>query len=257
MNDYIDYEKRIEQVLARMKSGETRDEIASSLGYANTRSLDALLRRRGYIVQNGKYVKKPSSMNSTDHLGLPLKAEKIANEISQYREAGLDLPSNFAIEHGFQSQMEMQQYLKSAGLKFDNKSKIYVPDVKNDAELKPEQTFRTEERKKSLDEMEQCADTSVSVDVKYKALLDFLYENREQLVKVCKPNVVDTRIPRISIAGPKKIKSIYMNAGLAVILDDCCEKNGITIRDVVEGALIDYLSAYNYQTEIEQLLNRN
>lgn len=91
---------------------------------------------------------------------------------------------------------------------------------------------------------------------KYYSLLNFLYENKERLIELCTPALSDNTPQRYLIPGSKKVKSIYLSKGLSAIIDDFSHSKNITIREMVEGAVIEYLIKYGYRSEIEILLSQ-
>lgn len=78
-DEYIDYDRRADEIFELINNGMTRDQVAKKFNYENIRSMDQLMRRRGYRVVKNKYVKagkeKPSICK------LPLRTEKLMDAL--------------------------------------------------------------------------------------------------------------------------------------------------------------------------------
>ena len=49
---------------------------------------------------------------------------------------------------------------------------------------------------------------------------------------------------------------IYLSNSLILLINEYCRKTGLTIREVVEVALVEYFSKYGFEREIDHILNR-
>ena len=109
-----------------------------------------------------------------------------------------------------------------------------------------------------IEEVKQLVakDDSKDDESKYYSFLNYLYENREQLIELCTPSLTENTPQRYLIPGSKKVKSIYLSKGLSTIIDDFSRSKNITIREMVEGAMIEYLIKYGYRSEVEILLSK-
>jgi len=76
------------------------------------------------------------------------------------------------------------------------------------------------------------------------------------MLPILTPNALDKVPPKISIGGEKRVKSIYLSNSLILLINEYCRKTGLTIREVVEVALVEYFSKYGFEREIDNLLNR-
>jgi len=107
-----------------------------------------------------------------------------------------------------------------------------------------------------LDLIARDENEDVEENSKYYSLLNYLYENKERLIELCTPGLSENTPQRYLIPGGKKVKSIYLSKALSAVLDDFSHSKNITIREIVESAIIEYLMKYGYRPEVEILLSQ-
>lgn len=98
------------------------------------------------------------------------------------------------------------------------------------------------------------ATANLSFD-KYKTLLDFLWQYRDQLIKVIESMNMENEMRVYTIPGKAKTKSIFLSDGLSELMLTLCQKHSLSQRQGYEAALVEYLIKYGYQDNVEQLLN--
>ena len=64
----------------------------------------------------------------------------------------------------------------------------------------------------------------------------------------------DGTIPRYVVPGLVKTKAICMSNMVSKLAGEFSKEKNITQREIVEGALIEYLQKYGFKREIETLL---
>ena len=74
-DEYIDYDRRADEIFELINNGMSRDQVAKKFNYENIRSMDQLMRRRGYRVVKNKYVKADKEKPAV--CKLPLRTEKL------------------------------------------------------------------------------------------------------------------------------------------------------------------------------------
>ena len=256
------YDKQIiaDEIVEKINQGEKADVLALEYGFANKHSMDSLLRRKGYKCTKGKYYKEPTETPAS-FVYTSVKAEAVAKQYNTYIQAGLSVPESFYKEFGFAEKREMQAYLLENGVRYNMTTRCYEPDPEavKKKQLEPENTLRSEERNALLKDMETTNNEEPMSGDKFKMYLPFLeilYNHKEQLLPILAPNTLDKVPPRISIGGQKRVKSVYIASSIILLIDEYCARTGLTIREVVEVALVEYFSKYGYEKEIDHILNR-
>ena len=256
------YDKQMiaDEIVEKINRGEKADVLAVEYGFANKHSMDSLLRRKGYRCTKGKYYKEPTE-EPVSFAYTSVKAETVATQYNTYIQANLTIPEGFYREFGFKNKREMQQYLQDNGVRYNMTTRCYEPDPEavKKKQWEPENTLRSEERNTLLQNMETTAveqEASGNQFQRYLPFLEILYQHKEQLLPILTPNALDKVPPRISIGGEKRVKSIYLSNSLILLINEYCRKTGLTIREVVEVALVEYFSKYGFEREIDNLLNR-
>ncbi len=254
-NTQIKYDKQETQILKELEKGETRENLYKKYGYSSVRTMDAFFRRRGFIVKNGKYIKRDSYRNNMLNQisgDIPFRAQMIAEKFK--KEGILADPSAIAATFGFEDYTEMNTYMRNNNMFYNSNTKSYEPHY-------PQQAGTTSELSCADDKIELVKeiitkDSTEEGIAKYYSLLSFLYENKERLIELLSPSINDNTPKRYLIPGSKKVKSIYLSKGLSAIIDDFAHTKNISIRELVEGAVIEYLIKYGYKSEIEILMSQ-
>ena len=256
------YDKQLiaEEIVEQINKGESPDTLAAKYGFANKHSMDSLLRRKGFKCAKGKYYKEPTE-TPANFAYTSVKAEAVATQYNAYIQAGLTIPEGFCKEFGFAEKREMQDYLLENGVRYNMTTRCYEPDPEaaKKKQLEPENTLRFEERNALLQNMETPAveeQASGNQLQRYLPFLEIMYQHKEQLLPILTPNALDKVPPRVSIGGQKRIKSVYLSNSLILLLDEYRTQKGLTIREIVEVALVEYFSKYGYEKEIDHILNR-
>ena len=89
----------------------------------------------------------------------------------------------------------------------------------------------------------------------YLPFLRYLYENRDGLYQLLTGIRDDEIIPRYTIPGEVKTKAIYMSDMVAKLAVEFCKEKNLSQREVMEGALLEYLMKYGFKREVDGLLN--
>lgn len=219
------------------------------------------MRRRGFIWQDNTYI--PANINTKSNVdkileeievNIPIRAERIIRKFNEYgSEAD---PKTIAEEMDFDNHIEMAEYMEEEGLVWslddnnyiqgfedkdvqdgidDDASNLEIPDIKIDIGDVPE------------DELGEL--------LSYLPLLRILGENREKLLDLLIINSPGS-IVKYAVPGKPSTKSVYMSEILSRLMTEFCTTKNMSQREVVEGAIIDYLKRYGYKREVEKLLAR-
>ena len=260
----INYKERELDILKKLNNGAAREEIYAEYGYVSWRSLDGFMRRKGYVFQNGTY-QKPEKMREEmlENIkgGTSCKASLIADIFEEKRETAD--PIRIAEEFGFSDCREMNRYMKENVLQYKSESQKYERVLQeNQRTDKVKEESDVEKGEQSVNQIEQSQNIMLTEmpeqrDMKqYMPLLDFLLKHQEQLMKLMNTSSIE-QIPHYLVPGIPKVKSIYISDLLTQILDDFARSKNVTIKQICEGAVIQFLSKYGYETEIQMLLKRN
>lgn len=128
-DEYIDYDRRAEEIFDLINNGMTRDQVAKKFNYENIRSMDQLMRRRGYRIVNNKYVKADKEKPAV--CKLPLRTEKLMDALNKSVKDGTEISDTTLIRWGFQTRQQLNDYMRSEGVKFDPLNKRYYILPKN------------------------------------------------------------------------------------------------------------------------------
>lgn len=249
------FDEQEANILKEISEGHNREDIYKKYGYSSIRTMDAFFRRRGFIVKNGKYIKRDeyrSKMLDQISGKIPFRAQMIADKFK--KDGVLANPSDIAKTFGFQDYTEMNNYMRNNNMFYNSSTKTYEPRVIKQTDLLSGLAGRDEKIEQAKNLISQNEDEEDSS--KYYSLLNYLYENKERLIELCTPSLSDNTPQRYLIPGGKKVKSIYLSQGLSAIIDDFSHSKNITIREMIEGAVIEYLIKYGYRSEIEILLSQ-
>lgn len=140
-DEYIDYDRRADEIFELINNGMTRDQVAKKFNYENIRSMDQLMRRRGYRIVKNKYVKankeKPSICK------LPLRTEKLMDALNKSVKDGTEISEANLNRWGFENRQQLNDHMKAEGVKFDPLNKRYyiVPKGMDDSAISHESDF--------------------------------------------------------------------------------------------------------------------
>ncbi|MCB5560270.1 phage terminase family protein [Anaerosalibacter bizertensis] len=88
----------------------------------------------------------------------------------------------------------------------------------------------------------------------YIPFIRFLYEKRDEIYQLLSGTKEDGTIPRYVVPGLVRTKAIYMSDMVAKLTAEFSKEKNVTQREVMEGALIEYLQKYGFKREVETLL---
>lgn len=60
--------------------------------------------------------------------------------------------------------------------------------------------------------------------------------------------------PRYAVPGEVRTKAIYMSDVIAKLAGEFSREKKVALREVMEGALVEYLMKYGFKREVEMLL---
>jgi hypothetical protein len=238
------YDAKVRKIMELLKF-KTRDEAAEELGYKNYKSLDMYMRRKNFRFDSeaSQYVPQENTTHKLDRDPKSYAPTKVVSIITAFEAANPD-PRLIAKQEGFTDHKEMAEYMTTKGYEWNAYKNNYVKTV-----------GRVEE--KTADEVikETVSNQSPPSDIdEYIPFIRFIYEKRDDIYSLLSGTQEDGTIPRYVIPGIVKTKAIYMSDMVSKLTAEFSKEKNISQREVVEGALIEYLQKYGFKREIETLL---
>lgn len=248
-NNEPKYNAKVRKIIDLLKF-KTRHEVAKEMNYKTYKSLDMFMRRRNFHFdpKQQQYIpanhvnKRPERSVSVTYA--PKRAEAI---MTAFEEENAD-PRTIAQNAGFESHKDMADYMKSKGFEWSIHKNNYVESVgyieplHEETETKPPQPNLQGATAEEIEE--------------YVPFLRFLYEKRDEVYTLLSGIREDGKLPRYAVPGLVRTKAIYMSDLIAKLTAEFSEEKNITQREIVEGALIEYLQKYGFKQEVDSLLKK-
>lgn len=246
LQDKID--SKVLQIFNLLEQGQDRDAISDELGYKNHKSLDAYLRRNGYMWDK-RFQRYVSKIDGTS----PLHDDVAQGSTGKPREIILAISrgnsdiKELARHYGFRDHRELADYMTTMGYSWDSyKSNYYL--AKNIEKETINEVYIKEENIKAID-----TEVISKIPVEKEVFLDFLYEHRDKLMRLLDETVDDT-MPQYLVPGLMVTKSVHMTNLLDQMIRDFSTEKNIKQRVIFEVALIDFFKKYGYGSEVSRML---
>lgn len=258
------YDERVKATIQGLMEGKTRDELAEEFKLGSWKSLDTYMRRKNFtwdgksdtyipvVNRMGKIIEEISS-------SIPIKAEHIIRTFEEY--GGRSDPKIIAQEHDFENHKEMAEYMEENRLFWDFGKGNYVKEYRSDP-IEIEKSANTKDTTgpagegckeiPSIDTLEIDAPNGL---LEYIPILKLLSENKDRLIDLFMVSS-EGKIPVYGVPGTPGTKSIYMSNLLSRLMTDFSKTKNLSQRDIVEGAIVEYLKRYGYKLEVEKLLSK-
>lgn len=242
------YNAKVRKIIEMLKF-KTRDEVSEEFGYKTYKSMDMFMRRRNfrYDAQANQYVPKQNKTNKLDRDPKNYAPSKVVNIITAFEEEAAD-PKLIAKKEGFRDHKEMAEYMTNKGYEWNAYKNNYIKTVGKVEETVDEKIEKAEPQVNT-----PAAQLPTDID-EYIPFIRFLYEKRDDIYQLISGTKEDGTIPRYVVPGLVRTKAIYMSDMIAKLAGEFSKEKNITQREVVEGALIEYLQKYGFKGEIETLL---
>ena len=256
--------ERVSQILEMLLEGQPRDKIADQFGYSTWKSLDIYMRRHGFSWNNQTqiYTKTAPETPALEPLNCPNPDNNAAadsdpteinpEDVVRLFSFGILDARDIAKRAGFASHKEMATYMLRRGYIWSSVSSNYINSNPHS------EAFSDSSTEDILSETEEVQ-TSPSLTgnasfEKYRTLLEFLWQSRDNLIKVIESMNVDDKIRVYHIPGQAKTKSIYLSDSLSDLMTTLCQKHSLSQKQGYEAALVEYLSKYGFRDRVETLL---
>jgi hypothetical protein len=256
------YDEKVKRIIEMLKF-KTRDEVAAELNYKSWKSLDMYMRRKNFAFdsQQGQYFPRKNRIEKPDPKSYA--PTKVASIITAFEIEGID-PRMVARQEGFADHREMAEYMKTKGYEWNVHKNNYVKTVgRIDV---PEPVGDPMPESINLPGPGPIVQSALSPTVQptsgelpeglgeYLPFLRFLYENRDELYQLLTGTRDDGIIPRYAVPGEVRTKAIYMSEVIAKLAGEFSKEKKVALREVMEGALVEYLMKYGFKREVETLL---
>ena len=242
---YIDYERRANEIFKNIEKGMTREQVAKKYGYENVRSMDQLMRRRGYKVCDGKYVKEEKKR---ELCVVSPRSEKLMNALNAITQSGGSINEKQLERWGFDTRQQLNDFMKEEGIKYDPINQLYHI-VTKEQEVSKENYQTIQETKIPV-----LPETPEKVE-DYLPFLEFLYDNKAIFDDMVKDKA-ENKPPVLNIPGKCHQKTFHINSNLACLINQFADERGIRYKNVIETAVIQYLEKYGYADKVAQILHR-
>ncbi len=252
------YDEKVKRIIEMLKF-KTRDEVAAELKYKSWKSLDMYMRRKNFAFdsQQGQYFPRKNRVQKPDPKSYA--PTKVAAIITAFEVEGID-PRMVARQEGFQDHREMAEYMKSKGYEWNihknnyvkTVGRIDVPEPVGEAvsQLGPEPIIQSLPGPTSHPTSGEVPEGFEE----YLPFLRYLHENRDELYQLLTGTRDDGIIPRYALPGEVRTKSIYMSEVIAKLAGEFSKEKKVALKEVMEGALVEYLMKYGFKREVETLL---
>ncbi len=257
------YDEKVKRIIEMLKF-KTRDEVAAELKYKSWKSLDMYMRRKNFAFdsQQGQYFPRKNRVQKPDPKSYA--PTKVAAIITAFEVEGID-PRMVARQEGFTDHKEMAEYMKTKGYEWNIHKNNYVKTVgridvpEQLGEPVGEVVSQLTPEPPALQPLPVPTDQPTSGDVpeglgEYLPFLRYLYENRDELYQLLTGTRDDGIIPRYALPGEVRTKSIYMSEVIAKLAAEFSKEKKVALKEVMEGALVEYLMKYGFKREVETLL---
>lgn len=254
------YDEKVKCIIEMLKF-KTRDEVAAELKYKSWKSLDMYMRRKNFAFdsQQGQYFPRTNRVEKPDPKSYA--PTKVASIITAFEVEGID-PRMVARQEGFQDHREMAEYVKNKGYEWNvhknnyvkTVGRIDVPEPVEDAEPTPQPISMPMPGPTVQPPSMSAAQPTSGELQEYLPFLRYLYENRDELYQLLTGIRDDGIIPRYAIPGEVKTKAIYMSEVIARLAGEFSKEKKVALKEVMEGALVEYLMKYGFKREVETLL---
>lgn len=247
------YDEKVKQVIEMLKF-KTRDEVAAELGYKSYKSLDMYMRRKNFAFdsQQGQYFPMRNRLEKPDPKNYA--PTKVVGIIAAFEVDGAD-PKAVAKQEGFADHKEMAEYMKTKGYEWNVHKNNYAKVVGRIDVPQTGQSMQESVSQPIPGPTVQLANGEIPEGLgEYLPFLRFLYENRDELYQLLTGTREDGIIPRYAVPGEVRTKAIYMSDVVAKLAGEFSKEKKVALREVMEGALIEYLLKYGFKREVETLL---
>lgn len=251
------YDQRVNEILEGLQQGKSRDELAIEFGHKDYHSIDMKMRRNHFKWDKllKTYVPKYNDEFKTTRKILYNKTQQII----QYLLEGMDL-NEVAERVGLGDIETLGEYMTEKGYKWDAQKRTYIELaglVTSDGTV---ESVQSEQIPTVVYPKDNSIKEVMPLDLSpYEESIEWLHENLPRLQKLIQVEETkdNSQFPRYKIRGDAKVKSIQMALGLQAVANQFCQEFNIVQKEFYEVAIIECLTKYGYNFEVQNLLKNS
>ncbi|MEK4712041.1 hypothetical protein [Sporosarcina sp. FSL K6-5500] len=231
-------DEKVQQVLAMLEEGQTREDIAAHYEQG-WQAVDMYMRRRGFSwgKQEQTYIIKQE-----DEPTKAIEQASVQNTRAAQIVRMLDVKHpnirQTTSKQGFETVVDMGAYMKSQGYVWDNELNNYRYD-----ELSRPVAVATNVR--------ETTSTLPIGAMGQEALLHYLLQHQQKLIDLLH-STDNGKLPTYTFKGSKVSKTVGMASTVDVLLSDYSKEFNVTQRAIIETALAEFFQRYGYEEQLQQ-----
>lgn len=210
-------------------------------------ALDGYMRRKDYRwdKESGRYV---LLLRDEKRTLAPVPCDRVRTVVQAFKRPDAN-PKNIAKQLGFESHIELAQYMTSKGYE-------WVSDIGNYSYkgVIPEGVSSLQVMKDNQESSLRVQSVSSIEMNKYQEVLEWFYVHREQLEGLLSADEEVGKIPRFTVSGTLITKSVHRSTFLDQTVREFSKEKNISQKDIFIVALIEFFRKYGYSREVENLL---
>ncbi|SHN79494.1 hypothetical protein [Desulfitobacterium chlororespirans] len=252
---------RVNEILNKLRSGQSREAISVHYGYSTWKSLDMYMRRNGFTWDSQRRIYTNAEAGSTEgpsSAGTDLTEINPA-EIIRLFELGILDAREIAKKTGFPSHKDMAAFMRRRGYIWSSTESNYMDSNPSPQEQSLNSIGKNEDTlaRVAAEHSRSSLSEGFPSD-KYITLLEFLWNSRDKLIKMIE-SIEESESHKVqvyTIPGEAKTKSIFFSNELATLMTAFCKDHSMSQKQGFEAALIEYLAQHGYEHEINCLLEK-
>lgn len=255
------YDDRVVATIEGLKLGKDRDELAKSFGLKHFKSLDIYMRRRGFRYENDNYIPETTTiekLEEKEHDNLPVKAQKILIDF----EEGGD-PRSISKKYHFNSVEELGEYLENHNLYWnsdENKYELQL-NIRSSGNDKDElEGFKKSDISQDSNRIAEDISSKSKIDLdemaEYKDILELLRKNKNKLEQLLESKSGNGKLPNYAVPGINTTKTFSISSMLSSLVEEYSESKGVSQKNMLQIAMVEFLMNHGYKEEMQILLNR-
>ncbi|CDX03431.1 Hypothetical protein DPCES_3545 [Desulfitobacterium hafniense] len=252
---------RVNEILNKLRSGQSREAISDHYGYSTWKSLDMYMRRNGFTWDSQRRIYTNAEAGSTEGPSLASTdlTEINPDEIIRLFGLGILDAREIAKKTGFPSHKDMAAFMGCHGYVWSSAESNYMDSNPPPQEQSLNNMGKNEDTlAKAAAEHSRSPLTEGFPSDKYITLLEFLWNSRDKLIKMIESTeeLQNHKVQVYTIPGEAKTKSIFFSNELATLMTAFCKDHCMSQKQGFEAALIEYLAQHGYEHEINSLLQK-
>ena len=254
------YDEKVERTLAELGAGKSREQLADEMGYSSYKSLDKYMRRRNFAYDSGLGNYVPKKQKELRESGRAAGSSKVEMVLTLLEVEGLDDPREVARKAGFSDHLRLAEFMQERGYTWDGERSTYV--FTGGSEGEESGAAAVEESPGDEGQPPGLSGTGVSEGSeillrlgKFLPLLELLDEKKEELEELLKEEEGNMKQPNnYAIRGEPMNKNVYMSRLMGGLLEEFSDLHGMSQREVVEAALVDFFRENGFD-RVEDILS--